>query len=1013
MPKLPTPRPTYRAPLRVWLAATAALLAGCASTQNGMDADRGQGHTAAPAVPGQVATAPGQVVTAKAYAETDVMGSPRQLVFDGNRNGKAVFSADGQSVIFESERDAKNPFFQLFRMDLDTGDTERLSTGHGSARAPAPIKGGALVYASTHHADSAAAAMQAELDFRAAGKRRRYDVDFDVAYDLFGRGPDGVLAQLTSAPGYDHAPSVSPDGTAVVYASHRATPIGADWAAHDPSHVEIYVKSLLADGGAPVRLTSNSAVDGAPVWTPDGKRIVWQQFSADGHGAELWIMDADGQNKRQLTHQNAMALAPAVHPSGAYAVYSSSKLGFHNFELYAVALDGGAPVRVTLTKGYDGSPAFAPDGKRLLWSSTRSQKGKKAIHLATWNHEAALALLARGQGGPVYTQTATAKPLDTAQFTPGYTAADIARHVQALTSDAMDGRLTGTPGEALATQYVADFFASQALAPAGTDDTYFQPFAFTSGVSLAGANVLSVMQGDQKVRPALGEDWTPLAFSKPGSVGFADVAFAGYGIVAPAGEGQPAYDSYGDVDVKGKWVLVLRDVPQNVPAERRQHLARFAPLRFKAMEARDRGAKGLLVVTGPSTIVKNELVPLRFDASVSGTSITAVSVTRNVVKTWFDGAKTSLKAAQAALDDGKALSGFDLPGQQVGGHLTLKFTESVGRNVIARLQVGEKPSAQVVVVGAHVDHLGHGNGGDSLARADEKGKIHPGADDNASGVAGLLEIAAHLSDMKAKGKLKGARRDVVFIAWSGEELGLLGSNHYVKERVKTDADKDQMLTGAIAAYLNMDMIGRLREHVVLGGAGSSPDWSGEVERRNAPVGLPVKLSADPYLPTDATSFYLRGVPVLSAFTGVHGEYHSPRDTADTLNMDGAAKTAKLMGLITRAMAMREKAPAYVKMAPPQKRANRRVGRAYLGTIPDYAENAVMGVQLSGVAAGGPAEAAGLKAGDVITKLAGRDLENIYDYVKALDALKIGQEVPLTVKRGTETIELKVTPTSRD
>jgi hypothetical protein len=357
--------------------------------------------------------------------------------------------------------------------------------------------------------------------------------------------------------------------------------------------------------------------------------------------------------------------------------------------------------------------------------------------------------------------------------------------------------------------------------------------------------------------------------------------------------------------------------------------------------------------------------------------------------------------------------------------IEIEQVKRTGRNVLGRLSVGAQPSEQVLIVGAHVDHLGKGAGSSSLAREDEKSGIHFGADDNASGVAALLEIAQYLADQKARGILS-LRRDIVFAGWSGEELGLIGSSHFLKTYLSGAAPAaspappggpaghaSQSIYPAIAACLNLDMVGRLDKRLILQGIGSSSLWRGEIERRNVPVGLPISLQEDSYLPSDANVFFLRGVPILSAFTGSHSEYHTPRDLPSTLNYDGTARIARLMGLIARSLATREAPPDYVPQAGP-KPGERRAGlRVYLGTIPDYAESDAKGVKLSGVAAHGPAAKAGVQGGDLIIELAGRKIDNIYDYTYAIEALKIVQPVKLVVLRNGERKEFAVTPGSRE
>ncbi len=437
---------------------------------------------------------------------------------------------------------------------------------------------------------------------------------------------------------------------------------------------------------------------------------------------------------------------------------------------------------------------------------------------------------------------------------------------------------------------------------------------------------------------------------------------------------------------------------------------------------------------------------------------------------------------------------------------------------------GSEPAKQAVVVCAHIDHLGKGGGG-SLAKSGEESMIHFGADDNASGVAAMLEVAEYLASQRRNDKIN-MQRDVIFAAWSGEELGLHGSKFFVDELLKKnrtdqmsknfDADAvaaahdsltvegvakmvrdlprnydkmppadirsaagelkliTQLMKGAVTAYdaeianatgdsekllqlltkkkqltstltkadevlekaandpnvateetkkatptiypevaacLNMDMVGRMQEKLVLQGLGSSNYWTGAIESRNAIVGLPITLSDDTDLPTDATSFYQGGVPILSAFTGSHSDYHTPRDTPEKLNYPDAARIARLMGMITRGLVTSDSIPEY-RLNETKKQMSRGVARAFLGTVPDYGSE-VVGVLLSGVSKNAPAEKAGLKSGDVIVELAGRKIENIYDYTYSIEALKVGQETTIIVKRDGKELKLNITPGSRD
>jgi len=429
------------------------------------------------------------------------------------------------------------------------------------------------------------------------------------------------------------------------------------------------------------------------------------------------------------------------------------------------------------------------------------------------------------------------------------------------------------------------------------------------------------------------------------------------------------------------------------------------------MVARDKGARGIIVVSGPRAQVKEQLVPLSFDSSLAVSSVGVMTVTDAVAEQLLQPTGKTLKDLQAALDSGTLVPGFTIPDLTLEVIIDIAQEKRTGRNVVARLNAGSAPGKSAVMVGAHVDHLGHGEGAGSLAREDEKGQVHVGADDNASGVGGMLEIAQALTEAKAKGQLQ-LQRDVLFAAWSGEEVGLLGSSYFTRT-FGSGPIASASLSPMIIAYLNLDMVGRLDKSVSLQGVGSSSIWLGEIERFAAALGLSVSLQKDSYLPTDSTSFYLKQVPTLNAFTGAHADYHTPRDTPEKINYEGAAKIARLMAALTRSLATRTDTPDYVAMTQPPTTVGRVNLRAYLGTIPDYTQSEVSGVKLTGVAKGGPAEQAGVQTGDIIIELAGRRVENIYDYTYALDGLKIGTAVELRVLRDGKPVIFKVTPGSRE
>ena len=592
--------------------------------------------------------------------------------------------------------------------------------------------------------------------------------------------------------------------------------------------------------------------------------------------------------------------------------------------------------------------------------------------------------------------------------------ADLTKHVQALTSPLTNGRRAGSQGERVAADYLSRAFAAVGLRPAGDDGDWLGAFDFTAGVSLGADNRLS-LNGEAF---ALGSDWRPLAFSRSGSFSSASAVFVGYGLIAPADGERPALDEYGEIDVKDRWVIVLRDLPQDFDDDTRRSLRRYAGLRFKAMTARDRGARGVLFVSGPRGRFREELVPLRFDASLAGTSVAAISISDDLAERLLSTSTQgggSLDAMQAAIDDRlirlgeqeSLLTPISLDQLSLEAQVELQTEHAEGVNVLGRLQVGPAPSKQSIVFGAHYDHLGRGESSGSLAGAEEADQIHFGADDNASGTALLIELAEAMAARHAAGADLG-ERDFLFAAWSGEELGLLGSDAWVAENVNPHGG----VAGPVA-YLNFDMVGRLRESLVIQGMGSSSKWASLLDEVTTPDSLTVQRQDDSYVPTDATSFYKAGIPILSAFTGAHSEYHTPRDTLETLNLAGTVEIGELFLRIAQSIGRAKESPAYVAQVAPAAGNTRGGFRVFLGTIPDYARTDVVGVLLSGVAAEGPAENAGLRRGDLIIEAAGRKIENLYDYTYALEAMRVGEPTEIQVEREGQRIEIEVVPGSRD
>lgn len=995
-------------------------------------------------------------------ADAFVSGT-QQITFEGRRSGEGYFSADGTKMVFQTERDPQNPFYQIYLTDLETGDISRISPGHGKTTcAWIHPDGDRVMYASTQDNPEVRKQQSEALELRASGNAPRYSWDYDPEYELYEtKIGSGEYRALTDAKGYDAEGCYSPDGSLIVFASNRdayareLSPREQAMFERDPAvMMDLYL--MNADGTHVRRLTTEPGYDGGPFFSADGQRICFRRFSQDGATAEIFTMDLEGNDVRRLTDFGAMSWAPYFHPSGEYLIFTTNRHGFSNFELYLCRADGqGEPVRVTHTEGFDGLPVFLPDGKRLSWTSTRTAKKQSQIFMADWDHQAAREALGltASTAESVASEDERLAEESVRSTRADFLPTDVMRHVDYLTRKDLGGRLTGTEGERRATAYVAAYLESLGFVPAGTEGSFFQTFDFPAGSEMSGENSLTV---DGKSY-TLDVDFRPLSFSDNGTFEASEVTFAGYGMQVPASETEGEYDSYVHLNVEGRYVMVFRDLPQDLTPEQRQRMARYSSPRRKAIIARDQGAKGILFVAGPTSQVKNELIRFDKNASQAGVSIAAISISNELAEAILtppessetpaeasvpsDDATVSLESLQTSLDDGSMMMGFLTDGGSVSATVNIDRRRGVGRNVVARLPASgdsddEPIQWPVVMVGAHIDHLGRGGGGNSLAREDEQEQIHFGADDNASGVSAMLEIAQYLAAQKRSGKL-AAKRDLMVAAWSGEELGLFGSQAFIKRFAELYPDapiepadpeaariaaahgmspQAAPLTPAIAAYFNLDMVGRLQEKLIVQGIGSSPGFDAEVRRRNLPVGLALSLDkTSTRLPTDASAFVARDVPILSAFTGAHEDYHTPRDTPDKLDYEGAAKIARLGGLIVRGWMTGDQVPEFQLDEGDGGEEDQPRARltAYLGTIPDYVAGEIKGLKLSGVAKGGPADQAGVRGGDIIVKLAGKTVEGIYDYTYAIEALKIGQEVEMVVLRGEKTVPLRITPGSRE
>ncbi len=515
---------------------------------------------------------------------------------------------------------------------------------------------------------------------------------------------------------------------------------------------------------------------------------------------------------------------------------------------------------------------------------------------------------------------------------------------------------------------------------------YLQSFPYVSGIELGQKNEFLI--GPTSQRLMVREEWTPLGFSTNASVS-GSIVFVGFGIKAA----ELNHDDYQGLPVSGNIALALRGTPDGDNPHGR--FFRHVDVRWRAIAARDAGAKALLVIAEESNFKKDHLARLEYDNMAGELGLPIVVISRQAL------AKISPTLDHAELQK-LALAKQQSTVKTITGPFTV--TTDVTRkevpayNVIGILE-GADPSLknESVIIGAHYDHLGRGGEGSLAPRS---GEIHHGADDNASGTAGVLELARLFTSQRPRPK-----RTIVFIAFGGEEEGLLGSKYYVDHPVVPLANT--------VAMINMDMIGRMKDRkLVIGGVGTAKEWRGIIAQGTADSvrSFDLTLNEDGFGPSDHSSFYGKQIPVLFFWTGTHSDYHKPTDTFEKINYADEARILNLVAYIVRNL---DVAPKRITYMTAKTQAAPRTGgfRVYLGTIPNYGDSN-NGLLIDGVRDDSPAAEAGLKTGDRIVKIGTREIKNVYDYTYALGEMKAGEEYAIEVVRGADRLSLKITPVKR-
>jgi Tol biopolymer transport system component len=863
----------------------------------------------------------------------------RQLTFGGD-NAEAYWAFGGDRLILQSNR---KPYEcdQIEVLSTKGGDPKLVSTGKGRTTCAYFLKGDKeIVYASTHE----------------AGPKCPTPPDMSKGYlwglfeyDIYKANADGTnLRNLTpNTPGYDAEATVCPKDGSIVFTSTRS------------GDLELY--RMDADGKNVRQLTNLPGYDGGAFFSADCSKIVWRSSRPQGKDLEeykslleqklvkpgkmdLYVANADGSDARQVTYLPGASFAPFFFPDGKRIIFSSNYKNPRGpeFDLFAVDIDGSHLEQITFSGGFDGFPVFSPDGKTLSFSSNRrdvvgenyrmtgTPAGAKDtnVFLADWVD------LPRETARPSAVETAAAERF--------------AAQVAYLADDAREGRGVGTKGLVDAATHVEEQLKSAGLEPGVAN--WRQELEVTTELK---RNATTALVIDNKALAP--EEFAPLGISKSGTAAGGIVA-VGWGIV----DKDAKLDDYKGKAVAGKIALVHRFVPPDAKLEPRD-ASRLGDLRAKAFLAKQRGATALIVVDDGDP--KSEEAPIPKLNVGDGTSqIPIVMLTRK---------------AGAAL--------------RTGNH-TAKVTVALDpvrtktANIVGVIKGGAAAKLPgVIVVGAHLDHLGMGGGANAMDP--NVSAVHNGADDNASGIAALLEVARVLAVKKAE-----LQRDVYIVAFTAEEMGVLGSAYYVK---------NPPTKAPIVAMLNMDMVGRMKlNRLNVNGGDSAKEWKEIVGPACTTHRIDCTIAGSGYGPSDHVPFYISGVPVLFMFTGSHREYHTASDDSPLINAVGGARVAAITADVAAAVANRPGTLTYVKAPPEPMGGDVRRRGASLGTMPSYAEdpNAPKGMTIAGVHPDGPAAKAGLKAGDRIIQIGTAEIASVADLMFVLEQAKPGTQVTITFVR---------------
>ncbi|MBK9037021.1 MAG: M28 family peptidase [Myxococcales bacterium] len=864
---------------------------------------------------------------------------------NGGENAEAYWAFGGDRLIFQTTREGV-ACDQIMTMPTDgPSDPLLLSTGTGRTTCSYYFPGDQeYLYASTH---ALGPACPAPPDRSKGYVWALYD------FDIYVNTVDGNRAnprKLFGAPGaYDAEATICGKDGSIIFTSDK------------DGDLELY--RMDQDGGNVKRLTNSPGYDGGAFFSPDCSKIVWRASRPTGTELtdyqallaehlvrptklEIWVADADGSDARQVTYLDAASFAPFFHPSGERILFSSNAGDpkGREFDIWAIDTDGTDLERITYAEGFDGFPMFSPDGRHLAFSSNRgspppapgSHNSDTNVFVADWIEHPP--------------RVTTAGPAD-----------DAAQAVTYLADDAREGRGVGTLGLDDAQKWLTGQLRDLGAVGGLAGGEFLQPFEVTVAVARGSSTALAI-DGAAVAADAFAP--SPVSASTHVVGG---TVYVGYGIVRKKGKDVKAIDDYKGKSVKGKVVVVRRFTPDGFS---KPDVARYGDLNYKAVQARQHGAIGLLVVDQPAPGKSEAPLPtlLPRDGADAGLPVVVVQT-----------------AVGTALTKGT---------HKVDVTVQLDAVKATTHNVVAVLRGGAAAAgAPPLVVGAHLDHLGMG--GPQTGALDTDLAVHNGADDNASGIAGLIEVARRLAPKAAT-----LHRDVYLIGFSAEEMGILGSQHLVKH---------PPYAGAPVAMLNMDMIGRMRDNLVqVLGAESAAEWGALVPPLCAGERVSCQLAGSGYGPSDHMAFYSGGAPVLHFFTGGHLDYHRVTDDAPLINAAGIARVAAVVADVALAL---DAAPqlTYQKVAPPPSGGDIPMRGGSLGTIPAYGDDGkIPGVLLSDVVPDGPAAKAGLRKGDRLIKIGVTEVRSVEDLMLVLGEAAPGQQATIVFLRDGAQQSVKAT-----